>query len=47
VNVIFNSSDLNSSRLVMSGDTADVGPDAIFNFGCDPRFTIFGAKGEW
>src|SRR6266850_6333686 len=46
MNMIFDSSDLKGSHLVMSGDATDVGPNAIFDFFCEPRFPILGAERE-
>ncbi len=44
--VIFNPSDLKRSHLVLSSDAADVGPNAFFKLGEDPRFSILGAESE-
>jgi hypothetical protein len=44
--MIFDPPDLERSHLVMSGDAADVGPNAIFDFRDNPWFTILGAESE-
>jgi hypothetical protein len=46
MNMIFDSSNLECNHLVMSGDAAYVSPNAIFDFGDNPRFPVLGAEGE-
>jgi len=44
MNMIFDSSDLERSHLVLSSDAADVSPDATFDLLPDPGFAILGAE---
>ena len=44
--MIFDASNLKCNHLVMSGDAAYVSPNAIFDFGDNPRFPVLGAEGE-